>query len=126
MSGQLTSGDTAFLRPEADCSTATVGASDANGPTADTSGAGMSTAEQRAWEREQKQLLDLAGEEEAARLNEEIQRRGGALTQLLRWSLQHPVQVNFLAMKVPVPQFRPDALASPRPAPNPETFKPSL
>jgi restriction system protein len=84
----------------------------------------MSTADQRAWEREQKRLLDLAGEEEAARLNEEIQRRVGALTQLLRWSLQHPVQVNFPAMKVPVPQFRPGSLASPRPAPDPETFKP--
>jgi hypothetical protein len=84
----------------------------------------MSTAEQRAWEREQKQLLDLAGEEEAARLNVEIQRRVGALTQLLRWSLQHPVQVSFPAMKVSVPQFRPGALASPGPAPDPETFKP--
>ena len=88
-------------------STAPVGASDANGSTANTGGLGMSTAEQRAWEREQKRLLDLAGEEEAARLNEGVQRRVGALEQLLAWSLHHPVRVNFPAMKVPVPQFRP-------------------
>ena len=84
----------------------------------------MSTAEQRAWEREQKRLFDLAREEEAALHNEEIQQRVGALEQVLRWSLYHPVQVNFPAMHVPVPQFRPGPLASPRPAPVPETFKP--
>jgi hypothetical protein len=39
----------------------------------------MSTAEQRAWEREQKRLLEQAGEEEAARLNQELQGRIGAL-----------------------------------------------
>jgi restriction system protein len=84
----------------------------------------MSTAEQRAWEREQKRLLDLAKEEEAARLNEEIQQRVGTLEQLLGWSLNHPVRVNFPAMKVQVPQFRPGSLASPHSPPDPEKFKP--
>jgi restriction system protein len=84
----------------------------------------MSTAEERAWERERKRRLDEAGEAEAGRLNEEIQRRVGTLDQLLVWSLNHPVSVAFMAMKVPVPQFQPGALAVPLPPPNPETFKP--
>ena len=85
----------------------------------------MSTAaEQRAWEREQRRLRDLAGEAEAARLDEEIQRHLKTLEQLLDWSLHHPARVNFQAMKVPVPQFRPGTLASPLPQPAPETFKP--
>jgi hypothetical protein len=84
----------------------------------------MSTAEQRTWEREQKRLLDQAGEDEAARLNDELQRRVGTLEQLLDWSLTHPVTVNFAAMKVLVPQFRPGVLAAPLPMPDPETFKP--
>jgi hypothetical protein len=42
----------------------------------------MSTAEQRAWEREQQRLREQAGEEEAARLNQELQGRIGALEQL--------------------------------------------
>ena len=57
----------------------------------------MSTAEQRAWEREQKRLREQAGEEEAARLNQELQGRIGALEQLLAWSLAHPVRVDFAA-----------------------------
>jgi restriction system protein len=84
----------------------------------------MSTAEQRAWEREQKRLLDQAGEDEAARLNDEVQRRVGTLEQLLGWSLGHPITVNFAAMKVAMPQFRPGVLATPLPMPDPETFKP--
>jgi hypothetical protein len=76
----------------------------------------MSTAEQRAWEREQRRRLEQAGEDEAARLNQELQQYVGTLEQLLGWSLSHPVTVDFAAMKVPVPQFRPGALAvrSPR------------
>jgi restriction system protein len=84
----------------------------------------MSTAEQRAGEREQKRRLDQAGEDEAARLNEEIQRWVDALEQLLAWSLSHPVSVRFAAMKMPVPQFRPGTLAVPLPPPNPHTFTP--
>jgi hypothetical protein len=38
------------------------------------SGGRMSTAEQRAWEREQKRRLEQAGEDEAARLNDELYR----------------------------------------------------
>jgi restriction system protein len=85
----------------------------------------MSTAEQRAWEREQKRLLDQAGEEEAARLNQELHHRVGALEQLLAWSLTHPLRVDFSAMKLPLPQFRPGALANPLPMPDPEAFKPT-
>ena len=84
----------------------------------------MSTAEQRAWEREQKRLLEQAGEEEAARLNQDLHHRVGALEQLLAWSLAHPVTVDFAAMKLPPPKFRPGALANPLPTPDPETFKP--
>lgn len=64
----------------------------------------MSTAEQRAWEREQERLLEQAGEEEAGRLNQVLQDRVGALEQLLAWSLAHPVTVDFSAMKLPPPQ----------------------
>jgi hypothetical protein len=46
------------------------------------------------------------------------------LEQLLAWSLAHPVTVDFAAMKLPLPQFRPGALATPLPMPDPETFKP--
>jgi restriction system protein len=84
----------------------------------------MSAAEQRAWDREQKRLLDQAGEDEAARLNDDVKRRVGTLEQLLDWSLGHPVTVDFAAMKVAVPQFRPGLLAAPLPMPDPETFKP--
>lgn len=85
----------------------------------------MSTAEQRAWEREQKRLREQAGEEEAARLNQELQGRIGALEQLLAWSLAHPVRVDFAAMKVPLPQFRPGALANPSPCRTPRRSSPS-
>jgi restriction system protein len=84
----------------------------------------MSTAEQRAFEREQKRRLDQAGEDEAAQLNQVLDQRVGALEQLLAWSLAHPLTVDFAAMKVPLPQFQPGALASPLPMPDPETFKP--
>jgi hypothetical protein len=84
----------------------------------------MSTAEQRAQEREQKRRLDQAGEDEAARLNHDLHQRVGRLEQLLAWSLAHPVTVDFAAMKVPLPQFQPGALANPLPMPDPETFKP--
>jgi restriction system protein len=83
----------------------------------------MSTAEQRAWEREQKRRLEQAGEDEAARLNDELHQRVDALEHLLAWSLTHPVTVDFAAMKVPLPQFQPAPLASPLPMPDPETFK---
>jgi restriction system protein len=84
----------------------------------------MSTAEQRAWEREQKRLLEQAGEDEAARLNQELQHWVGTLEQLLTWSLAVPVTVDFAAMKVPMPQFRLGNLAVPLPTPNPESFRP--
>jgi hypothetical protein len=84
----------------------------------------MSTAEQRAWEREQKRLLDQAGEDEAARLNQELQHWVSTLEQLLTWSLAVPVTVDFAAMKVPMPQFRLGNLAVPLPTPNPESFRP--
>jgi len=84
----------------------------------------MSTAEQRAWEREQKRLLEQEGEDEAARLNQELQHRVGALEQLLAWSLDHPVAVDLAAMKVPMPQFQPGAFAATLPMPDPESFKP--
>ena len=43
----------------------------------------MSTAEQRAFEREQKRRLDQAGEDEAGRLNDDLHQRVGRLEQLL-------------------------------------------
>jgi restriction system protein len=86
----------------------------------------MSTAEQRAWEREQKRLRDLAGAEEEARLNEEIQRWVEALEHLLRASLSRPGRVDFRAMKAPVSRFELGRLAPPPPPPDPETFKPKL
>jgi restriction system protein len=84
----------------------------------------MSTAEQRAWEREQKRRLEQAGEDEAARLNQELQQYVGTLEQLLGWSLAHPVTVDFAAMKVPAPQSQPGALAVPIPTPDPDSFRP--
>ncbi len=86
----------------------------------------MSTAEQRAWEKEQKRLRDLAGAEEEARRNEEIRRWVETLEHLLTWSLSRPARVDFRAMKAPLPQFQPGTLASPLPAPDPEAFKPKL
>src|SRR6266511_2669425 len=56
----------------------------------------MSTAEQRAWEREQKRLRDLAEEAEAARLNDQIVRRVDMLERLLNWSLDHAIRVDEL------------------------------
>jgi restriction system protein len=84
----------------------------------------MSTAEQRAWEREQKRLRDLDGEVEEAQLNEMLRLWLENLENLLMWSVDHPVRMDFRAMKVPVPQFQPGPLATPLPMPDPETFKP--
>src|SRR5687768_13115151 len=84
----------------------------------------MSTAQQRAWEREEKRRLELAGQAEAERRNEELQRWIRALEQVLAWSLDHPVPVNFQAMMVPLPEFRPGDLAWPLLPPKPEDFQP--
>src|SRR6266511_3098715 len=85
----------------------------------------MSTAEQRAWEREQKRLRDLAGEAEAARLNDQIVRRVDMLERLLNWSLDHAIRVDFQAMKVRAPVLQLSrSLTLPLAQPNARDFKP--
>ncbi len=84
----------------------------------------MSATERKAWEREQKRLRDLAGEEEAAELNEQLTEYVEALEELLDYTLRYPVTVDFRAMKVAVPRFQPGNLAHPVPEPRADDFKP--
>jgi hypothetical protein len=56
---------------------------------------GTSTAQQRAWEREERRRLELPGQAEAERRNDELQRWIRALEHVLVWSLDHPVPVSF-------------------------------
>jgi restriction system protein len=84
----------------------------------------VSATERRAWEREQKRLRDLAGEEQAAELNEQLAAYVEALEELLDYSLRYPVSVDFQAMKVAVPRFQPGNLAHPIPEPRADEFKP--
>jgi restriction system protein len=84
----------------------------------------VSTRERQAWEREQKRLRDLAGEEQAAELNEQLTEYIEALEELLDYTLRYPVTVDFQAMKVAVPRFQPGKLAHPIPEPKANDFKP--
>jgi hypothetical protein len=85
----------------------------------------MATAQQRAWEREERRRLELAGQAEAERQNDELQGWIRVLDDVLAWSLDHPVRVNFPAMMVPLPEFRRGDLTWPLLPPKPEDFQPN-
>jgi restriction system protein len=85
---------------------------------------GVATAQQRAWEREEKRRLELAGEADAERRNNELERWIGALEHVLLWSLDHPVRVSFPAMMEPLRDFEPGDLGRPHQPPNPKDFQP--
>jgi restriction system protein len=84
----------------------------------------VATAQERAWEREEKRRLELAGQADAERRNDELQRWIRGLEQVLLWSLDHPVRVNFPAMMEPLADFQPGDLARPLQPPNPKDFQP--
>jgi restriction system protein len=57
-------------------------------------------------------------------LNEQLTEYVEALNGLLNYTLRYPVNVDFQAMKVPVPRFQPGNLAHPIPEPKADDFKP--
>ena len=84
----------------------------------------VATAEERAWEREQKRRLELAGQADAERRNAELQRWIRALEHVLLWLLDHPLRVSFPAMMEALPDFQPGNLARPLEPPSPQDFQP--